>query len=143
MKCIAGNWVGLGVELVDRSTVPKLQSVRAAGQALMAVNSLTLSELGEPLVLHRGVHLRLSRGLVAALIPLAAALLLSGVLPDAHLLIAVCLFVAACLFVERSVTTNYVVEFRAPESPVGLVLEMDRDEWLPVILAARGYSQGT
>ena len=141
MRCIAGNWTGLDVELVDRSTAPKLQSVRPAGQALMTVQSLLLSEFGEPVVLDRGVRIRLARGLVAALIPLAFALAFE--LTTVPLVAEALLLIAVCVFIERSVTMNYVVEFRAPESPVGLVLEMDRAEWLPVILASRGYARRT
>jgi hypothetical protein len=81
---------------------------------------------------------RLARGLVAALVPLVPAVVFA--FTTVPLVVEALLLIAVCVFVERSVRMHYVVEFRPPEAPAGLVLEMDRDEWLPVILAARGYA---
>ncbi len=135
MKCIAGAWRGRDVELVVEDRQARLEAVLPPRGGVATAETLQLSELEQPNVLDRGVHLQFGRGLAFAAIPLIAALFLY----DYPLFFTCLLALTLVVFFEQSVVVRYVVEFQVTSSGFGLVLAMERDDWLPLMLLKRGY----
>jgi hypothetical protein len=133
VRCIAGDWSGRQVQLVRAGDVTRLQSTAAAHAPVVAEDSVALSALGEPLVLDRSVHIGFTNGTAAAL----PGLLLGGFLLGYPILAALCFLIALALFLKYCFGVRYVVELAAED--FRLVLEMERGEWLQLVLAARGY----